>query len=138
MKIKLKQTKLVKKNAKVLRDSIVKTIENWSNEFSKLSSLDDNVSNEDINIVREHILKYAYSGLIWRIIEKDDRYNIPYYSSILIKLKEQYPDLVVENKVGCFVSVPVFKSSDVERMFSNGNKRKIKCIEFEDKEKKNV
>lgn len=130
--MKIKQKRLLKKNAKVLRDSLVKTIEKWSNEFTELSSLDANVSTEDIDIVREQILKYAYSGLIWRIIEKEDRYNMPYYLSMLENLKKEYPDLVVENKVGCFVSIPVFKKSDVERMFSNGCKRKIKRIEFED------
>ncbi len=104
--------------SKDLRDRIVDCIAQWE-ATSKEAGTSWRYSTEVKESIRELIRQDAFGGLIWRTLEKAERYNTPYCHARLAELREQHPNLEVVNGLKTFVRWTVFSPEDIEAAFSD-------------------
>ncbi len=112
-----KERKLKNKCAKLLRDMMLQTLEEWNVIVQKeLSS--EQVNAQCIEKIKNKILNEVNRHLVWKVLAKKDRYDTPYYRAQLEELKNAHPNLEIVNNLHCFVSWPVFNQADIDRALS--------------------
>jgi hypothetical protein len=113
-----KERKLKYRYAKLLRDMMLKTLEEWDamvqNELTG-----DHVESQSIEKIKNKILGEVNRSLVWQVLAKEDRFDTPFYNAQLEELKKEHPNLTVDNNLHCFVSLPAFNQADIDRAFIN-------------------
>ncbi|PKL13917.1 MAG: hypothetical protein CVV52_04035 [Spirochaetae bacterium HGW-Spirochaetae-8] len=112
-----KQRKIIQAQSKKLRNIFLDAINEWE------SNIENDLQKENISLastkkIKEAVLREVNEKLIWKTLEKNERYNTPYYHDLLEKLRIEHPNLEVVNRIHTFVQFPVFNLDDIESAFS--------------------
>jgi hypothetical protein len=128
-----KERRLGFTSAKLLRDMILKTLEEWDSMVQE-ELADDQMDPQTIERIKDSILNEVNGKLVWKALAKKDRYDTPFFRVRLEELKRIHPDLKIEKNLHCFVSWPVFNKADIDRTFAV--RSDIPAFQWEDQENK--
>jgi hypothetical protein len=124
MKTPREKLKYIHAYSKDLRDLLINAIEKW--EKQRLEDI-SNTNSEDRKQAIIKVIECAYNSLVWKTLDKEERYNTKFFQNRLNYYLEEYPNLVVVNQLHTQFLVPVFDKRAIEDAFSND----IKPIHFE-------